>query len=141
MEPGGKQLETVASAWGDRIVDIDAHYLPEIAQCAEILRRDPTRQAGAAHMRAAEWDALMYVLGQLARDDPHTMRLERSGRRVSWSNTLQRLSVDFIYGDDAGLPSGPLGFLGTQMQEDVALLDQRAGALWLDSGVVTFTAD
>lgn len=141
VEPAGKQLETAAGAWGDRIVDIDAHYLPEIAQRAEILRRDPTRQAGAAHMRAAEWDALLYVLGQLARDYPHTMRLERSGRTVSWANTLQGLSVDFTYGDDASLPGGPLGFLGTQMQEDVALLDQREGALWLDSGVVTFAAD
>jgi len=141
VEPARKPLETAAGAWGNRIVEVDGHYESEIAQRAEILRRDPSRRAGAAHMRPAEWDALLYVLGQLARDYPDTMRLERAGRAVHWTNGLQHLAVDFTYGDDSTLPGGPLGFLGTQMQEDVALLDQREGALWLDAGVVTFAAD
>lgn len=35
----------------------------------------------------------------------------------------------------------PLDFIGSQIQDDIAVLDQRDGALWLDAGLVTFAAD
>jgi hypothetical protein len=138
VEPALGVQETAAGRWGDRILDIDERYDAELAERAEILRRDPSRSASAPHMRAAEWDALAYGLAQLAASYPAHMQFVREGARWHWTNALQGLELDVTFGDDASLPGGPLAFLATQIQEDIALLDQREDALWLDAGVVTF---
>ena len=49
--------------------------------------------------------------------------------------------MEFTVGDDSSLPEGPLRFLGSQIQDDIILLDVREGTLWLDAGLVTFAAD
>jgi hypothetical protein len=54
---------------------------------------------------------------------------------------LQDLDLEFTAGVDASLPTEPLLFLGSQIQDDIALLDHRENALWLDAGLVTFAAD
>lgn len=141
VEPALTTQATAAGSWGDRIIDVDAHYARELAMRAEILERDASRSASSPHMRAAEWDALVYCLGQLAATYPEQMSLTRDGSRLTWVNGLQDLSVEATFGDDESLPGGPLAFLATQLQEDIALLDQREDALWLDAGVVTFAAD
>lgn len=141
VEPALVPQPTEAGVWGDRIIEIDAHYHDELEERARILATDPTRLASAPHMRAAEWDALLYCLDRLAREYPDAMSLERTGARFRWRNRLQGIDLEGVFGDDASVPGGPLSFLGSQVQEDIALLDQREGALWLDSGVVTFAAD
>ncbi|WP_349828537.1 heme-dependent oxidative N-demethylase family protein [Brevibacterium litoralis] len=141
LEPGGKEVPTAAGAWGREVIVVDAHYEAELAERARILDRDPTRHASSPHMRTAEWDALTHVLGRLAADRPETFRLTRSGHDFHWENDLTGQQLDFTWGDDRSVPGGPLKFLSSQVQEDVALLDQREGSLWLDAGVVTFAAD
>jgi hypothetical protein len=69
------------------------------------------------------------------------MSFDRDGNACRWQNTLQDLDLEFTLGDDGSLPVEPLRFLGSQIQDDIALLDQREGALWLDAGLVTFAAD
>lgn len=141
VEPARGAQETAAGLWGDRILEIDDGYARELELRARILSSDPTRAATAPHMRAAEWDALVYCLSELAASYPETMSFTREGTRLRWVNALQGLELEAAYGDDASLPGGPLAFLATQIQEDIALLDQRENALWLDAGVVTFAAD
>lgn len=141
VEPALTPQSTEAGAWGDRIIEVDEHYADELAERARILSADPTRAASSSHMRPAEWDALHYCLDRLSREYPDVMHLERDGTRLRWTNRLQELEIEATFGDDASLPGGPLAFLGTQIQDDIALLDQREDALWLDSGVVTFAAD
>lgn len=141
VEPARVALATAAGRWGDRILEIDDRYERELTERAEILRRDPSRSASAPHMRAAAWDALVYCLGELAATYPEHMSFSRDGRRLHWVNALQGVEIEATFGDDASIPGGPLWFLATQIQEDIALLDQREDALWLDAGVVTFAAD
>lgn len=141
IEPALTSVATASGSWGDRIIEIDEHYGAELAERAQILTDDPSRAASATHMRPAEWDALLFCLSQLAKEYPETMSLERDGRRFRWMNGLQDLEVNGEYGDESSVPGGPLVFLSTQIQDDVALLDQREGSLWLDAGVVTFGAD
>ncbi|WP_258064650.1 DUF3445 domain-containing protein [Arthrobacter sp. ZGTC131] len=69
------------------------------------------------------------------------MFFHREGNACRWQNTLQGLDLDFTFGDDGSLPMGPLRFLGSQIQDDIAVLDQHEDALWLDAGLVTFAAD
>lgn len=141
VEPAGKPVRTAVGGWGTRIIDIDRHYDAELRERAGILRRDPSRMALAPHMGPAAWDALMYCLECLAREYPDRMSLVRDGRRFAWSNRLQDLRIDGVVGDDDSVPGGPLAFLAGQIQEDVALLDKREDALWLDGGVVTFASN
>jgi hypothetical protein len=141
VEPARRPVVTAAGTWGDRLLDVDAEYAAELAVRRDVLAADPTRCQQLPHMRVAAWDALVTLLPELAATHPDAMALRRHGDRWSWRNDLLGTSTSFVVGDDDSLPGGPLAFLGSQVQEDVVLLDQREGSLWADAGLVTFAAD
>ncbi|MBO1267272.1 heme-dependent oxidative N-demethylase family protein [Arthrobacter cavernae] len=141
VEPALTTVATPAGSWGDKLIEIDGDYRAELAERDAILRRDPSRLALLDHMRPAAWDALLTVLETLASEYPEDMEFSRAGRACRWNNRLLGEEWEFTVGDDSSLPGGPLGFLSSQVQEDIVLLDQREDALWLDGGVVTFAAD
>lgn len=141
VEPARKPIETAGGGWGDRILEVDRFYLTDTAVRRAVLDRDPSRAAQMPHMRAGVWGALNLVLTELAGTYPEHLAYERTGDRCRWTNRFQQLQTEFIFGQDESLPEGPLRFLSTQMQDDFALLNPREGALWLDAGVVTFSAD
>lgn len=141
VEPAGRPVSTPAGQWGAAVVDIDGEYAVELAERADILRRDRTRAEVLPHMRPAAWDAAMTLMRELATAYPSTMALERLGPdRWRWANDLLGLTQEFIYGDDGTLPEEPLRWIASQVQEDIVLLDQR-DQLYGDAGVVTFAAD
>ena len=141
VEPARRPVVTAAGRWGERVLDVDDDCALELALRREVLRRDPTRCSALPHMRVACWDALMTLLPELAAGHPEWAALERHGDRWRWRNALLGTDTSFVLGDDDSLPGGPLAFLGSQLQEDVVLLDQREGSLWADAGLVTFAAD
>lgn len=141
VEPAGRPVSTPAGQWGAAVVDIDGEYAAELAERADILRRDPNRAEVLPHMRPAAWDAAMTLMRELATAYPSTMALERLGHgRWRWTNGLLGLTQEFAYGDDGTLPEEPLRWIAGQVQEDIVLLDQR-DQLYGDAGVVTFAAD
>jgi hypothetical protein len=141
VEPARRPVTTAAGGWGAGVLDVDDDYAAELAERAAVLAADPTRCQELPHMRVAAWDALTTLLPELAVTCPGTTVLDRDGDRWTWRNDLLGTDRSFTVGDDASLPEGPLAFLGSQIQEDVVLLDQREGALWADAGLVTFAAD
>lgn len=141
VEPALKTVGTEAGAWGGRLLDIDEHYLQELKERDAVLNRDPTRLQVLPHMRLAVWDAISTLLPILGAEYPETMSFHREGNICRWRNSLRNLELEFTIGDDSSLPMGPLRFLGSQIQDDIALLDHREDALWLDAGLVTFAAD
>lgn len=141
VEPARTPVETEAGSWGHGIFDIDTEYSAELAHRARILDTDPSRLTVLPHMRPACWDALLYGLTELTAQYPDWMRLHRGGDDYVWHNTVLGVEQRFRVGDDDSLPGGPLGFLGSQVQDDIVLLDQRDGSLWADAGLVTFAAD
>jgi dimethylamine monooxygenase subunit A len=141
VEPAANPVQTEAGTWGAGILDIDGLYLEELREREEVLNRDPSRAHVLPHMRFAVWDAIATLLPLLAKEHPESFSFTRHGNACTWRNMLQDLELEFTYGDDATLPKGPLRFLGSQIQDDIVLLDQREDALWLDAGVVTFAAD
>jgi hypothetical protein len=141
VEPAPGLVVTDGGHWGERVIDVDADYGPDIAERAGILRRDSSRCQALDHMRPAVWDVITTLLPIMAADYPHVMAFSRNGQDCSWRNDLQGLSIDFVIGDAASLGMDPLEFIGSQIQDDVAVLDERDGALWLDAGLVTFAAD
>ena len=141
VEPARRPVVTAAGVWGEHVLDVDDEYAAELALRREVLAADPTRCQQLPHMRVAAWDAVTTLLPELAAIRPDVMSLQRRGDRWHWRNDLLGTSSSFVVGDDDSLPGGPLAFLGSQIQEDVVLLDQREGSLWADAGLVTFTAD
>lgn len=131
---------TAAGSWGTDIVDVDDGYRPELAERARVLAEDPGRLCVLPSARVACWDALTTMLRELGSARPDVMSLETDGARHRWRNTLLGTDVTFREGDDDSLPGGPLALLGSQIPDDVVLLDQRDGALWADAALVTFAA-
>jgi dimethylamine monooxygenase subunit A len=141
VEPARVPVATAVGEWGRWMIAVDDEYGPELALRAEILERDPTRCIVLPHMRAACWDTLMLCLAEAARDDPEHMSLVRDGDHHVWSNARLDEERRFRFGDEDSLGAEPLAFTGSQVQEDLVLLDQREGQLWADAGLVTFAAD
>ncbi|MEU7812506.1 DUF3445 domain-containing protein [Pseudonocardia sp. NPDC049154] len=141
VEPARVPVETEAGSWGAGILHLDEDYTGELAERRRILAVDPSRLQVLPHMRPAAWDALLTVLRELHAQHPESMSLEQDGPTFVWRNSLLGVEQRFTEGADDHLPGGPLGFLGSQIQDDVVLLDQREGSLWADAGVVTFAAD
>jgi hypothetical protein len=141
VAPAPNSNPTAAGEWGDRVIDIDDDYLLELAERERILRADPTRKQVAPHMRPAIWDIITTLLPIMAADYPEVMAFRQTGPRCFWRNDLTGLELDFTVGDESTLPADPLAFIGGQIQDDIAVLDEREGSLWLDAGLVTFAAD
>ncbi|MGV9826833.1 heme-dependent oxidative N-demethylase subunit alpha family protein [Gordonia sp. NPDC003429] len=142
VEPAEHTVVTAAGQWGRAVVDVDSEYQAELDERATILAADPTRHAVLPHMRPAAWDAMVTMMRELAAAYPDTMRLESTGPDTwIWHNSILGIEQPFRYGDDASLGVEPLRYITSQVQEDIALLDQRGDTLYVDAGVVTFAAD
>lgn len=142
VQPAPAFEPTDAGGWGATAIDIDEFYEEELAERAAILAADPDRCLTLPHMTEAVWDAVLWNLDALTQARPDAMRLTLDGDRVHWENDLLGQVVDFTVGDASTLPSAdPLAWIGSQVQDEICLLDQREGHLWLDAGLVTFAAD
>lgn len=122
-------------------LDVDEHYVSELADRALVLKDDPLRCQSLPHMITAEWDFLELVMTSLARDYPEHFSLTRDGDRWHWINRPLGIDQAFTFGDAATLPQGPMEYVGRQCQGDFCLLDQRDGNLWMDAGIITCQAD
>ncbi|WP_142781813.1 DUF3445 domain-containing protein [Agrobacterium sp. T29] len=134
VEPHDRTGETGAF---HAFFDIDEHYLAAIADRAATLKRDPSRFNALPHMIEAQWEAMDYIMSNVAYDFPKDFSYIRDGNTIYWQNRL--LGIDHVlkYGDREGLPCDPLEYITRQVQGDFALLDQRDGSLWLDAGMIT----
>lgn len=142
VEPADGPVTTDAGSWGAALVDVDGEYRSELAERAAILAADPSRCQVLPHMAPAAWDAVLTLMGELAQADPENMALRRlSADAWSWTNRLLGEEIEFTYGDLTTLPAEPLRYIGSQVQEDIVLLDQRDDQLFADAGLVTFAAD
>lgn len=141
VEEAGRPKANGIGSWGSRIWVVDRHYRTEIAERARILERDPARCQVLPHMRQASWDVVEHATERLARTDADKFELTREGDRRIWVNRPLEIEQAFVLGDDDTLPAPPLEWIGRQLQEDVELLDERGGELFLDAGILTFGAD
>ncbi|MFJ5959038.1 heme-dependent oxidative N-demethylase family protein [Paenarthrobacter sp. NPDC092416] len=141
VQPANTTVPTDVGSWGAGVIDIDEFYLEELADRDRILIRDPSRMQVLPHMRPAVWDTVATLLPTMAEENPNIMTFHREGNNCRWQNKLQNLDVEFTVGDDDSLLGGPLRFLGSQIQDDIVLLDVRDNTMWLDAGLVSFAAD
>ncbi|WP_249012330.1 DUF3445 domain-containing protein [Conexibacter sp. DBS9H8] len=141
VEPARTPVRTAAGEWGRWLIDADDGYRDELALRAQILAADPSRMVSAPHMADAAWDTLLLCLGELAAAHPEEMVLHRDGAVYRWCNRRLDEERHFRRGDADSLGADPLAYAGSQVQEDIVLLEQREGELWAEAGLVTFAAD
>lgn len=137
-------------------IDVDEHYVSEMADRELVLAEDPLRCQSLPHMDLAGWDLLELLLVSMARDYPEHFTLECDGARWHWVNRPLGRDDTFTFLDSASLPPrpvpgsgpglegvrmGPMEYATRQSQGDFCLLDQRDGDLWMDAGIVTTQAD
>lgn len=125
----------------EHYIDIDEHYLSEMAERELVLKEMPSRCLAMEHMDLACWEMLERYMVSLAEDYPEHFKLTRDGNYWHWENKLLNIDDHFTFGDGATLPRPPLDYIGRQVQGDFALMDQREGNLFMDAGMVTCPAD
>lgn len=123
------------------LLDIDEHYLSEMAERDIVLKENPKRCLAMPHMELACWDMIERSMQSLAADYPQHFALTTDGDQWTWENRLLNIKDSFTFGDSSTLPLPPMEYIGRQLQGDFALLDQRDGDLFLDAGIVTCPAD
>jgi len=132
-------IDTPAGRWGDTVTAVDETYEAVLAYRRAILDRDPRRCMVSPHLRAAEWDALLFVLELLATDHPRTMTLRREpDDAFHWENRRSGTSHRFVFADESSLPCPPLAFAAREAVEDLFLLEPRNGSLVLQGAASTF---
>jgi dimethylamine monooxygenase subunit A len=122
-------------------IDIDEHYLSDMADRALVLKEDPLRCQSLPHMLTAEWDLVELLMTSMSHDYPEHFTLHRDGDNWHWINRPMNIDQKFIFGDVSTLPYRPMEYITRQCQGDFCLLDQRDGNLWMDSGIVSSQAD
>ena len=122
-------------------IDVDEHYVAEMADRALVLKEDPLRCQSLPHMTLAGWDLLELLMTSLAGSYPEHFSLARDGDNWHWINRPLGIDERFTFGDLATLPYGPMEYITRQVQGDFCILDQRDGNLWMDAGMVTTQAD
>ena len=122
-------------------IDVDEHYLGEMADRAKVLKEDPLRYQALPHMMAAQWDTLELLMESQAEGYPEYFTLEKNGDQWRWINRPMGLDQTFTFGDASTLPMEPLEYITRQVQGDIVIVDQRDGQLWCDAGMVTTQAD
>ncbi|EON31473.1 hypothetical protein GTC6_17289 [Gordonia terrae C-6] len=142
VEPARIPHATRAGEWGRHLVDLGgAEYLEIMAERRRILDADPTRVRVLPGMELACWDLLLYYLRDLGHAYPDDMTLTEYGDgRLHWRNRLLGTDQEFVLGDAATLPCGPMEFLAREVPDDLLLVTERDGHLYFDAGVVTFAA-
>ncbi|MFM9378647.1 heme-dependent oxidative N-demethylase family protein [Gordonia sp. VNK21] len=142
VEPARTPRRTRAGEWGAHLVDLGGDRYPEImAERRRILDADPGRVRIGAGMDQACWELLLYYLRDLALSYPESMTFtEDACGRCRWRNEILGTAQDFVVGDGASLPYGPMEFLAREIPDDLLLVTERDSRLYFDAGVVTFAA-
>lgn len=122
-------------------IDIDEHYVAEMADRAQVLKQDPLRCQSLPHMITAEWDLLELLMESMSKHYPEHFTLTKDGDRWHWANGPLGIDQQFTFGDIATLPYKPMEYITRQCQGDFNLLDQRSDNLWMDAGIITSQAD
>ncbi len=125
----------------EALFDVDEHYYTEIEERDRILQAGKQgRYFAFPHMKIAQWDALEIIMNDLVTYNPESFSLTQNGNRWTWENKKLNIKDTFTFLDESTLPCEPFEYISRQVQEDIILLDQREGDLFMDAGILTFPA-
>lgn len=124
------------------LINLTSHYLDEINLKRELLTTYPSRcYQSFPYTLEAQWEMVDLVIHDLVSNYPNQFQLEKKGNQWIFSNVLTKETVSFTFGDESTLEMEPLDFIGRHVQEDLILMMQRDGNLFLDAGQLCFPAN
>jgi hypothetical protein len=122
--------------------EITPSYLEEVDQKRKLLTESHERCFKAAsHTLPAQWDVVELLLTQMAAFYPEHFQVDIRNESCFFHNRLTDEKLSFRLGDAASLPLAPLDFIGRHVQEDLIIMGQRDGALYLDAGQLCFPSN
>lgn len=123
-------------------VEMTPSYLEEIQLKRELLLEHPERCfQSSPHTLMGQWEALEVIMEHLATYYPDCFIHKRSGENWTFENKILQEKQSFRFGDATTLSCEPLDFIGRHVQEDLILMMQRDGDLYLDAGQLCFPAN
>ncbi|HYK74735.1 MAG TPA: DUF3445 domain-containing protein [Pseudoneobacillus sp.] len=125
-----------------KCVKITSTYKKEIKLKRELLNQHPARCfQSTPHTIKAQWEILELVIDSLVTYYPNQFEIIKNGSSWLFYNKLLDEKEHFIFGDETSLPYEPLDFIGRHVQEDLIIMMQRDGNLFLDAGQLCFPAN
>ncbi len=123
-------------------LDITPEYCDEIKQKRHLLEQYHERTFQSfAHSMEAQWDVLELLMNEMAMVHSRYFSLDKQGDLWTFRNHLLGEEQSFTFGDSSTLPFEPLDFIGRHVQEDLVLMLQRDGDLYMDAGQLCFPAN
>lgn len=123
-------------------IEVTPDYLEEMTLKRSLLANHPNRcYQSFLHTIPAQWEIASLVLHHLQETYPEDFSLTIEGNTWTFSNHKLNETQQFVFGDVSTLPWEPLDFVGRHVQEDLILMGQRDGDLFLDAGQLCFPAN
>lgn len=123
-------------------IDITSTYTDEIALKRLLLNQHPERvYQSLPHTKIAQWEVLELVMDNLVTYYPSHFSLRKYNSLWTFTNHILEEEYSFEFGVEASLAYEPLHFIGSHVQEDLLLMGERDGNLYLDAGQLCFPAN
>lgn len=123
-------------------IEITPNYIDEMKQKHHLLQHHPNRcYQSLPHTKRAQWEIVELVMDHLVTYYPDKFQLHKNENSWTFHNKILGESHRFTFGDESSLNVEPLNFIGRLVQEDLILMSERDGNLFLDAGQLCFPAN
>jgi dimethylamine monooxygenase subunit A len=123
-------------------IDITSSYKDEMALKRQLLKQYPERvYQSLPYSKTAQWEVLELIMDQLLTYYPTHFSLEKKDSLWTFTNHILDDVYTFEFGMETSLPFEPLHFIGSHVQEDLLVMGERDGDLYLDAGQLCFPAN
>ena len=123
-------------------IELTDKYVDEIRLKRELLTNHPERcYQSSSQTIDAQWEIVDLILHNLVGFYPEQFKLEKRDEQWIFTNVQTKEIIAFTFGDRTTLEVEPLDFIGRHVQEDLLLMMQRDGDLFLDAGQLCFPAN
>jgi dimethylamine monooxygenase subunit A len=125
-----------------RVIDVTEQYMYEIQLKRELLHNFHSRcYQSTPHTLEAQWEVVDLIIDDLVTQYPEQFQIEKNANYWTFLNVKTNEETRFIFGDETSLEVEPLDFIGRHVQEDLIIMMQRDGDLFLDAGQLCFPAN
>ncbi|WP_226672684.1 heme-dependent oxidative N-demethylase family protein [Rossellomorea aquimaris] len=123
-------------------IEITSSYQDEIKLKRKLLSHHPDRCfQSRPYSLKAQWEITELVIQHLTQQYPQLFSFEVHDDEWTFRNHILKEQTSFIPGDHSTLSMEPLDFIGRHVQEDLILMMERDGDLFLDAGQLCFPAN
>lgn len=124
------------------IVTVTDDYKDEVMLKRKLLQQNHDRCFRSLPISMeSQWEGMRLVLNHLAEAYPAHFILERRGKEYRFENLLLQEEERFVLRDSSSIDLEPLDLAGRHVQEDLILMGDRSGGLFLEAGQLCFPSN